>query len=206
MRHNPHLEAIRNTLDQGEFVQLEAGERVTKQRDGSPQLGFVIEGMLKGVVHPQHGTIDHTLVSVVGDEQWFGAECIPSGHNIEYVTMIESRVRLFPLSWFHNDAPEAVVRAVLYDAAWELARTLPLHYIGKLTLRQRVLSRLCDIRDVSSLPEIKITHGDLASLVGVHRNKVGIVLRELEDEGLVECHYGEILLGPREALFEAYRR
>ena len=79
---------------------------------------------------------------------------------------------------------------------------LPDLYRPTLNLLYR---RLCDLREACNLPEVRITHEDLASLVGVHRNKIGVSLKRLSEKGLLSTGYGEIRLGSLEELERAYQ-
>ena len=201
---NDNQNAMQDLLATEQWLEVDAAQCVLAAGSDAPKVGYLLDGMLKGVVYPRFGHIRSAVLNVVGDRHWFGIEAIATGHNIEYVSLVSSRYYLFGLDWFEQ-APPPVVRAILHDVSWEYARYMPVNYINKLTLRQRVLSKLCDLREASSLPEIHITHEDLASLVGVHRNKIGAVLKDLEAEGLVEAHYREILLGSHEELLRSYR-
>lgn len=171
----------------------------------APRLGWVEEGLVRGVLRPRHGPIREANIAVVGDRHWIGLECISEGLNVEWRAMTPVRVRLFPWKDVEPTLAREALQALLHEASWVLNRTLHLNYISRLTLDQRVLSRLCDLREACSLPEIAITHEDLASLVGVHRNKVGIALKRLQARGLLSMGYGEIHLGPLDALEKAYQ-
>ncbi|RKY16384.1 MAG: hypothetical protein DRQ55_18105 [Planctomycetota bacterium] len=158
------------------------------------------------MLRPSHGPIREANVGIAGDSHWFGLECVAEGYNVAWRALTDCRVRLFRWSDVREQLPGEVVTALLHEASWVLNRTMHLNYIARLPLDQRVLSRLCDLREACSLPEIAITHEDLASLVGVHRNKIGVSLKRLQAQGLLTMGYGEIHLGSLKALEQAYRQ
>ena len=180
-------------------------DELVLEQGGPPTLGIVFDGLVKGLVRPQHSNIEQAVLCVVGEGRWLGLECLEEDHILEYRTLTDTRLALIDRDVFWRDAPEAVLRTLLREAGHIIARTVHLGYIGRLELERRVLSRLCDLREATSMPEVRITREDLASLVGAHRNKVGEALKRLEARGLVECGYGEILVGQLEQLHAAWR-
>ncbi|MCB9896621.1 MAG: Crp/Fnr family transcriptional regulator [Planctomycetes bacterium] len=184
--------------------EYESDALVVAHGSDAPMLGYLEDGLVKGVVRPRHGSIRQATVSIVGEGHWLGLECLSDGYNLEYRALTECRLRLVPRDLLLAAGNDAILRAVALDASWVLSRTIHLTYIGRLGLERRVLSRLCDLREATRLPEIRITHEDLASLVGVHRNRLGEALRRFQEQGLLECGYGEILLGDLDALQKAY--
>ncbi len=202
---NPHLQSALDYLQSYDCHCVAAGEPVLVQGGDPPQLGFVVEGAVRGGVRPRYGPIRWTPLVVVGDRHWFGVECIWGGHDLEYAGLIDAVVHLVPRDDLLSTAPREVLQSILWDASFDLARAIPAAYMARRTLRERVLSKLCDIREVCASPEIRITREELAGLVGAHRNRVGEVLSRLEEENLVECSYREILIGDRQQLLDAYR-
>jgi len=188
------------------LIEREADEVIVRHGAGEAMIGVVEAGLVKGVLRPRYGPIRAANLAVVGDGHWFGLECLAEGLNIEWRCMTECRVRVFTWPGSTASLPRGVLAALLEESAWVLNRTLHLNYIGRLPLDQRVLSRLCDLREACSLPEVRITHEDLASLVGVHRNKIGVSLKRLAHQGLLSTGYGEIRLGSLEDLEAAYQQ
>lgn len=198
-------QALAEFLTSAPRLEVEPGDTLIRSGAAEPRLGWIEEGLVKGVLHPKHGPIRHANIAIVGDRHWFGLECIAEGLNVEWCAMTPCRARVFAWREVEQRLPPAVLRALLVESSWVLNRTLHLNYIGRLPLDQRVLSRLCDLREACALPEVAITHEDLASLVGVHRNKIGVSLKRLAAKGLLTTGYGEIHLGPLEQLEQAYQ-
>jgi hypothetical protein len=46
----------------------------------------------------------------------------------------------------------------------------------------------------------RVTHEQFANALGKHRNRVGMVTRELQKEGLIKCERGSISILHREGL------
>jgi CRP-like cAMP-binding protein len=198
-------DALHAFLSSATRIEHDAGETIVPSGPEDPCIGYVEEGLAKGVLLPRHGPIRQANVGIAGDRHWLGLECIAEGYNVAWRALTDCRVRLFRWNTVRHDLPSAVSSALLHEASWVLNRTMHLNYIARLPLDQRVLSRLCDLREACSLPEIAITHEDLASLVGVHRNKIGVSLKRLQAKGLLTMGYGEIHLGALDVLEKAYR-
>lgn len=201
---SPIPPALAAFLGRATLADHDAGTTLVPSGSARLQIGHVLEGLVKGVLHPRHGPIREANIAIAGDGHWIGLECIAEGLNVEWRALTDCRVRLFTWADAKPGLPAEVLSALLHEASWILNRTLHLNYLSRLGLDQRVLSRLCDLRESCSLPEIAITHEDLASLVGVHRNKIGVSLKRLQAKGLLTMGYGEIHLGPLDALERAY--
>jgi len=67
-------------------------------------------------------------------------------------------------------------------------------------LKQRIARWLLQIADSVGEDSFRVTHEQLSNALGKHRNRVGVVTKELERSRLIECGRGSIRIIERKAL------
>jgi CRP-like cAMP-binding protein len=67
-------------------------------------------------------------------------------------------------------------------------------------LNQRLARWLLVTSDCLEADVFKVTHEQIATALGKHRNRVGVAASRLQREGLIECERGRIKIVEREGL------
>lgn len=181
-----------------------------RQRDSPSHEGrvaYIHEGLVKGawrrsIIAPEH----HAVAIVAGDGRWIGADAFKFGENLfRYTTLVTTTATIVPACVILEQAPRNLLLAVLKSISLDWCTAASVASLPSADLRRRVLLLLFDVGRLHPRPEIEIRQQDLADLVGVSRQTLNPVLKELESQGLISIGYREILIADPSRLDRALR-
>jgi CRP-like cAMP-binding protein len=174
-------------------------------RSPTPALAYIAEGLVRGVrnrsmVAPRN----RSTVVIAGDGRWIGFDAFKFGENLlRYVALTHTTASVVPMEHLRRHVSAPLLLHVLQDVSlqwWTVASVMSL---GNDTLERRTLLLLCDLRRLHARPEIEVRQRDIADLLGVARQTLHPVLKNLEKAGLVSLGYAEITIGDAAPLLQA---
>src|SRR6266498_2146650 len=153
-------------------------------------------------------------VGTVGREGFVGVPLILRADKASYRVMAQTRIEAVKIDsevlrehFSRSGKLQEVLLGyanVLQTQAVQAVVCRPLH-----TLEQRLSRRLLVIIDCLDTDVFNLTHEQIATVLGRHRNRVGVVARGLQEEGLIELSRGSVKIldrqGLRAAACECYR-
>lgn len=194
---------------------FEAGEvlipntyRQTDAVDHVARLAFVRFGLVQGAWH--HSTLapQHRAAAVVaGDGRWIGLDALKFGENLfRYTALAPTRAHVVPLADLMQGAPAPVVFDVLESVSLAWCTSASLLSLSAAPLDLRVLLLLFDVSRLHPRPDLDLPQRVVAELVGVSRQALNPVLKDLERRGLIELGYSQIVVRDPTRLIEEIRR
>jgi CRP-like cAMP-binding protein len=160
-------------------------------------VGYVVEGLVRGVWHRSRlAPASRATAIVSGDGRWIGADAFQYGKNLfRYAALTPTTASLIPLGYLRDEAP----RPVLFDALWSVSlawcTSASVASLGSESLARRTLLLLYDMSRLHPRPEIEVRQKDIADMLGVARQTLQPVLKALQERGLIDLGYGEIIIG-----------
>ncbi len=195
------------TFDAGEPVlantYLQAG---AANRDA--HVAYVHEGLVRGAWHrPAIAPSYDATVSVSGDRCWIGLDAFKYRENLfRYTALVPTTAFVLPLAALVDRAPRAVLLDALENAslAWCTAvSVVSLHGQG---LERRVMLLLYNLRRLHPRPLLEVTQRVVSELLGVSRQALNPVLKDLEQRGFVRLGYGKLVVETSDRLIAELRR
>jgi CRP-like cAMP-binding protein len=171
----------------------------------TPALAYVAEGLVRGVRnHSMVAPRNRSTVVIAGDGRWIGFDAFKFGENLlRYVALTHTAASVLPMEHVRKHLSEGILLHILQDVSlqwWTVASVMSL---GNDTLERRTLLLLCDLRRLHARPEIEVRQRDIADLLGVARQTLHPVLKNLEKAGLLSLGYAEITIGDAAPLLQA---
>ena len=184
---------IRNTFKQGVV--------------GEPALGYVFEGLVRGAWNRSAIAPRHRATAVIaGDRRWIGADAFKFGENLfKYVALTRTIASIVPLAYVRQEASRRVLLDALHSVSLHWCTAASVLSLGGDTLYRRTLLLLYDMSRLHPRPEIEVRQVDVADLLGVARQTLQPILKQLERQNLIILGYGEIAIGDAGDLFAALR-
>ena len=143
---------------------------------------------------------------VAGDGRWLGADAFKYGENLfRYEALTPTSASVIPLSWMREKAPRDVLLDALRTVSLDWCTRVSVLSLGSESLYRRTLLLLYDMARLHPRPEIEVRQRDVADLLGVARQTLQPVLKQLERQNLVQLGYGEISIGDASDLYAALR-
>src|SRR5262245_38700224 len=174
---------------------------------GTAALGYVFEGLVRGawnrsVIAPRN----RATTVIAGDRRWIGADAFKFGENIfRYYALTPTVASIVPLEYVRKEASRRVLLDALHSVSLHWCTAASVLSLGADTLYRRTLLLLFDMRRLHPRPEIEVRQRDVADLLGVARQTLQPVLKQLERRGLIDLGYGEITIGEASALIAELR-
>jgi len=176
--------------------------------DPASFVGYVVEGLVRGVWH--HSRIapsSRATAIVAGDGRWFGFDSFKFGKNLfRYVALTPTSAAVFPLGHLRDEAPRQVLYDALFSVSLAWCTSASVASLGSESLARRTLLLLYDMSRLHPRPEIEVRQKDIADMLGVTRQTLQPVLKALEERGLIDLGYGEIIIGEPINLARKLRR
>lgn len=174
----------------------------------APVVAYIHEGLVRGVWHRDKiAPASRATALVAGDGCWIGVDAFKFGENtFRYVALAPTTASLLPLAKLRDEAPRAVVVHAMANVSRDWCTAVALLSLGNQGLARRALVLLHHLSRVHPRPEIEVRHQDLSDMLGVSRQTLQPVLKDLETRGLIDFGYGEIVVADSERLFAALRR
>ncbi len=189
---------------------LKKGSVVWCQGDIANHVGFLIEGAAMSTFHTPTGRMGVTGVWFPGDI--LGAADLGGSHprQITLKCIKESRIYELPSSVFFEivarfpQVSEAVIRALSIRLRWVAHLAIALETqsaFGCVCTILHVLSERFSVPDAEgALLDLSLTNEDLASFVGVTRQRMNVTLRDLQRLGVIKVSRRKITLIDRARL------
>ncbi len=195
-------------LETVDFADPADAAAVPAEPGPEPRLGYVHEGLVRGVWN--RNTIapaNRATAIVAGDARWVGVDAFKYGKNLfRYDAMTPTRASIVPLAYLTDEAPRVVLLHALWSVSLDWCTSASVLSLGGDTLVRRTLLLLYDLRRLHPRPEIEVRQHDIADMLGVTRQTLQPVLKKLEQRGLVDLGYGEIVIGSPKDLVAELRR
>jgi hypothetical protein len=206
---HPEMVAI---LERFPPVEFERGQTLIRNTyrqpiSGEPALGYVFEGLVRGAWNRSAIAPKNRSTAVIaGDRRWIGADAFKFGENLfRYYALTPTVASIVPLSFMRKEAPRRVLLDALHSVSLHWCTAASVLSLGGDTLYRRTLLLLYDMARLHPRPEIEVRQRDVADLLGVARQTLQPVLKQLERQNLVELGYGEISIGDASDLYAALR-
>lgn len=181
------------------------GDIIFGELVGDLTFGLVCDGLvLAEAKFYTGGKATNEVYGAHGRGHWIGLEALMDGARLAYRAIAPSRIAVFDKDWFLNEAPADVLRVMVADEADLSLEHRERHMSHRTTLKSRVMVGLLHLRSVSNIPEISITQSDLASLVGASRSNLTPILKELENDGILERSYRNYLIPSDKVLVDYF--
>lgn len=191
-------------LAQCEEKKFRKGDVVWNQEDPAGYVAFLVEGAVMSTFHSHNGKMGITGIWFPGDI--LGAADL-GGYHFRQLTLrclVNARIYTMPTPKFFRVAArfpelaESVIRALSVRLRWmaRLALTLETQTaFGRVCTVLLALSEKFSVKEADGLLlELKLTNEELASFVGVTRQFLNSVLKELQDKGLIGMRRRHILI------------
>jgi hypothetical protein len=206
---HPEMVAI---LERFPPVDFERGQTLIRNTyrqgvGGDPALGYVFEGLVRGAWNRNAIAPKSRATAVIaGDGRWIGADAFKYGENLfRYVALTPTVASIVPLAYMRQEAPRRVLLDALRSVSLHWCTAASVLSLGGDTLYRRTLLLLYDMSRLHPRPEIEVRQRDVADLLGVARQTLQPVLKQLERQCLIELGYGEITIGDSADLYAALR-
>ncbi len=180
------------------------GDSIQREGEWPREMGFVLSGRVRCLI--RCGTERETVAHVGGPGFWFGpAATFPSAAAfMSVVADAPTQTMLLPRSEFERIIDEDPRRFRPFSTlAFELLAQL-IRYLGELpglTLDGVLRVRIADMAErarrqggLDGPVELVLSQADLASMVGMSRQRLAQRLRALQQEGLVELGFRRIVV------------
>lgn len=173
-----------------------------------PLVAYVHEGLVRGVWHRDKiAPSSRATALVAGDGCWIGIDAFKYGENLfRYQALAPTIATVVPMSCLREDAPRAVLVHAIENVARDWCTAVSLLSLGNQSLTRRALLLLHHMSRIHPRPEIEVRQQDLADVLGVARQSLQPVLKQLAAVGLIDLGYGEIVVADAERLFAELRR
>ncbi len=173
-----------------------------------PHLGYVIEGLVRGVWDRNTlAPANRATAIVAGDARWVGVDVFKFGKNLfRYDAMTPTRASIIPMAYLVDEAPRFVLLHALRSVSLDWCTSASVLSLGGDTVVRRTLLLLYDLSRLHPRPEIEVRQHDIADMLGVTRQTLVPVLKKLEERGLVSLGYREIVIGDPKDLVAELRR
>jgi CRP-like cAMP-binding protein len=189
---------ILSRLSEGDFTRLQPSlepVRYAKNRiiyeagDPIQQAIFINSGMAALVAITEDGQTIQT--GIVGNQGFIGVPLVLQAHKAPYRVVAETRIEGFRVN--ASALRELFNRSVkAQDVFLRYTNVLLVQLLQASVCRiqhpldQRVSSYLLVAADCLAAETLAVTHERLAIALGKHRNRIGVVTRALQEQGLVE--------------------
>ncbi|MEP3227268.1 MAG: Crp/Fnr family transcriptional regulator [Parasphingorhabdus sp.] len=189
-----HAEVRR--FKKGDLIQQrgDTGKEFWHIRSGSVQIGrYSLDGKL-------------TIFAVIGPGESFGEQAFLGGFTKMVDAIAGSEVTLLRIGESELQAAieshPNVARILLRAMAHMVQQAFDLIEAGRnrSTVERTAQAILGQCEDRHANLEVRITHQELADLVGVSRVSLGKALSKLDDLALIQRRYGRIIIPDRKAL------
>jgi hypothetical protein len=200
---------IENTLLDTTDFEPRKGPRPGPEEAGPPPVvGYVVEGLVRGQWNRNTLAPRNRATAIVaGDGRWIGADAFKFGKNLfRYLALTPTTVSLVPLSWLVEEAPRPVLLDALRCVSMDWCTAASVMSLGADTLGRRTLLMLFDMSRLHPRPELEVRQSDLANMLGVTRQTLQPVLKEIERRGLISIGYAEIVIDDPPGLVRRLRR
>lgn len=194
-------------LAQCEEKQFVKGDIVWNQDDPAGHVGFLVEGAVMSTFYSNNGKMGVTGIWFPGDI--LGAADLGGYHQRQLTLrcLIDARIyalatdKFFRITARFPELAETVIRALSVRLRWiaRLALTLETQTaFGRVCTVLLALSEKFAVDEPEGLLlELKLTNEELASFVGVTRQFVNSVLKELQEKGLILLRQRQIVICDR---------
>jgi CRP/FNR family transcriptional regulator, cyclic AMP receptor protein len=180
------------------------GESIQREGERPREMGFVLSGRVRCLI--RCGTERETVAHVGGPGFWFGsAAMFPNASAfMSVVADAPTQTMLLPRAEFERIIEEEPRHFRPFSTlAFELLAQL-IRYLGELpglTLDGVLRVRIADMAErarreggLDGPVQLVLSQADLASMVGMSRQRLNQRLRALQDEGLVELGFRRIIV------------
>jgi hypothetical protein len=206
---HPEMVAI---LERFPPIDFERGQTLIRNMyrqsvSGEPALGYVFEGLVRGAWNRSAIAPKLRATAVIaGDRRWIGADAFKFGENLfRYVALTRTVASILPLAYVRQEASRRVLLDALHSVSLHWCTAASVLSLGGDTLYRRTLLLLYDMSRLHPRPEIEVRQADVADLLGVARQTLQPVLKQLERQNLITLGYAEIAIGDAADLFAALR-
>ncbi len=200
---------IENTLlETTDFEPREGSPEPGTGKGPPPVVGYVVEGLVRGQWNRNTLAPRNRATAIVaGDGRWIGADAFKFGKNLfRYAALTPTTASLVPLAFIMDEAPRPVLLDALRCVSVDWCTSASVLSLGANTLGRRTLLLLFDMSRLHPRPELEVRQGDLANMLGVTRQTLQPVLKEIERRGLISIGYGEIVIDDPPGLVRRLRR
>lgn len=161
-----------------------------------PVVGYVVEGLVRGMWDKSSlAPAVRATAIVAGDGRWVGVDAFQFGKNLfRYVALAPTTASIFPVAYMQEEAAREVLFDALRCVSQNWCTTASVMSLGADTLGRRTLLLLFDISRLHPRPELEVRQKDIADMLGVTRQTLQPILKELEKRKLITLGYGEIVI------------
>jgi len=199
-----YRDAILAQCDEKHF---QKGDIIWNQEDPAGYVAFLVEGTVMSTFYSRNGKMGITGIWFPGDI--LGAADLGGYHRRQLTLrcLIDARIYALPTDKFFRitarfpELAETVIRALSVRLRWiaRLALTLETQTaFGRVCTVLLALSEKFAVEEPEGLLlELKLTNEELASFVGVTRQFLNSVLKELQEKGLILVRQRQIVIRDR---------
>jgi CRP-like cAMP-binding protein len=204
-------EALQRTIVERSVLRTwRSGEALFRENEPVRGLGVVLSGRVRFLV--RYGAEGETVVHVGGAGCWFGLNAPRRGARSIATALADGRVQamVLPVDAFERIVDEEPRHLRPFCDLMILSSERMMRYLGELpglsqdgVLRVRLAdlaARACADAGASLPVQVIISQADLASMVGMSRQRLNPRLRALQDEGLVKLGFRRIVVADPAAL------
>jgi CRP-like cAMP-binding protein len=207
---------IGNLLRPARPTEFEAGETVitnTYLQSASParalpQVAYVDRGLVRGAWHrPAIAPAHRLTVMIAGDRRWIGLDAFKYAENLfRYTALVPTTAWVLPLSDLVDRLPREVLIDALESTSLAWCTAVSVVSLRGQKLHRRAMHLLYDLSRLHPRPSLQVTQKVVAELLGVSRQTLSPVLRQLQQKGLVRLGYGSVSIEDPTKIIEELRR
>ncbi len=168
--------------------------------DQSDSFYVVLSGKVNVGINDEEGR--EVILSILGEGEYFGEMALLDGEPRSAFVMTKEPTQLLIISKkdfesFVETNPDIIINVLkgllkrLREANKKIESLALMNVYGRVA---RLLTQLSVTRDDKTMIEDKLTHQEIANMVGASREMVSRVLKELSDEGYISIRKKKITL------------
>lgn len=197
-------ESLPTFLEHCERTTAKARQSVVRAGETADTLYYVIHGTLEIVLEDEAGR--QLIISYLNDGDFFGEMGLFDGESSRSAGITaKTNAEIASISYQRFMEIRGTFPDIIETLAAQMARRLrkTTNKVGDLAFMDvsgriaRSLMDLCEQPDAMSHPQgmqIRITRQDIGKIVGCSREMAGRVLKNLEEQGLIEAHGKTIII------------